>query len=642
MTVKPARTTNLGVAVILAITGLLAVSVWIAFLSGRAALILPVWHQYLGHSVDPTLARTLLALATILVYLAGCRVFYPRAAWLLVGWSVIGGVAIRLAVLALAGEPLPLLFACSTGGCAGGWALGLKLTPEMLHQWPELMPSFLVKYPHQSVSAAGWPMLYAGLIQALEHAPALSNTLSTLLRPLQCASWDFNSLSDAQVAGAWLGITAPFWSALTAVPLYIYGRMIGGKRTASAALVWLPLIPAAALFATSPSPTYALPAVTVAALLWGGMIARARGRAALLLLLAGALMGAALVVNLSLALLLPFCGLLILLRAAQESWPQVGPVLRRTVTVGLLFGFGLLAVWGAYGLLTEHSMFSVIRVALGIDQGLSLELSFLGNIGLSAWDFVLFTGLPLCGLAFAVAFSKRRSGETALVAALGGALLVFFISGMARFEIARSWAFFMPFVALVGATAYVQLRPAVRWALLAGQVILLLTIATTFTPQFTQARWVPNYDEVAAAPLPTSVMPVDATFGDALRLTGYQVEHQPGTKALTLALHWQALRQTDLPYYFSAVLVSPDGEVLPGVDWQPLGKQYPTSCWPPGRPVVDQIELPLGADAAVGDWWLSLRAFGIRGDQSLPPLEVTLPDGTTDTQLGLGSLQVKE
>ena len=141
-------------------------------------------------------------------------------------------------------------------------------------------------------------------------------------------------------------------------------------------------------------------------------------------------------------------------------------------------------------------------------------------------------------------------------------------------------------------------------------------------------------------PLSSSVTSVDATFGDVLHLTGYQSEYRPETQTLALALHWQALQQTDLPYYFSAVLVSPDGVALPGVDWQPLGKQYPTSCWPPGRTVVDQIELPLGPDAAAGDWWLSLRAFGIRGDQPLPPLTVTLPDGATDAQLGLGPLRV--
>jgi hypothetical protein len=186
----------------------------------------------------------------------------------------------------------------------------------------------------------------------------------------------------------------------------------------------------------------------------------------------------------------------------------------------------------------------------------------------------------------------------------------------------------------------VQLRSSVRWALLAGQVILLLTFAATFTPQFTQARWVPSYDQVVQPPLQGPETTVDATFGEVLHLLGYRVEHRPATQTLVLALNWQALRQTDLPYYFSAVLVSPDGQTLPGVAWQPFKNLYPTSCWVPGRSLVDQVELPLPSDAAAGDWWLSLRAFGMLADEPLPSLSVSLPDGTTDTQIGLGPLRV--
>jgi hypothetical protein len=281
-----------------------------------------------------------------------------------------------------------------------------------------------------------------------------------------------------------------------------------------------------------------------------------------------------------------------------------------------------------------------MRVAAGKDQDLSLGLSYLANMGLSAWDFILFTGLPICGLAIASAFSKRLPGVTCLALALGGTLLALLLSGTARFEIGRSWSFFMPFVVLLGATVFVQLRPALRWSLLAGQVILLVTIAATFTPQATQARWVPTYTQVALPPLQAPETALDATFGGVLHLSGYQAEYRPTTQTLVLALEWQALRQTDMPYYFSAVLVAPDGRVLPGVVWQPFGNKYPTSCWQPDQPIVDQIELPLSPGAVAGDWWLSLRAFGVRADQPLPPLAVSLPDGTTDTQIGLGPLRV--
>jgi hypothetical protein len=171
-------------------------------------------------------------------------------------------------------------------------------------------------------------------------------------------------------------------------------------------------------------------------------------------------------------------------------------------------------------------------------------------------------------------------------------------------------------------------------------VILLVTFAATFTPQHTQARWTPTYAEVAAPPLRAPETPVNARFGEDLHLSAYQAEYRPETQTLALALKWEALRQTDLPYYFSAVLVAPDGRALPGVAWQPLERRYPTTCWRPGEPVLDQIELPLGSDAAGGDWWLSLRAFGLLDEQPLPPLTVSLPDGAQDDQIGLGPFRL--
>jgi hypothetical protein len=359
------------------------------------------------------------------------------------------------------------------------------------------------------------------------------------------------------------------------------------------------------------------------------------------LILAGGLLGATLLVTLSLTLLIPLCGGLILCRSVQDSGPRIGPVLRRSVAVALPFGLSLLAVWGAYSLLAGHSLLAVLRVAADMHVGHDLGLSYLTNMGLTAWDFVLFLGLPIAGLAIASAFCRRLPGTSCLAAALGGTLLVVLLSGTSRFEIARSWSFFMPFVVLLGATVFAQLRPAARWALLALQVLVLLAFAATFTPQNKQARFVPSYAQVALPPLRAPESPVDATFGGALRLSGYQAEYRPATQTLALALQWQALHRTDMPYYFSAVLVAPDGQTRPGVVWQPFGNLYPTGCWQPGQPVVDQIELPLGAGAPAGDWWLSLRAFGLRADEPLPPLTVSLPDGATDTQLGLGPLRVR-
>jgi hypothetical protein len=633
--------TSLGVTIVLVATGLVTVAASIIALSGRWTLILPIWHRVLGRSIHPTLPQLVLALSTILLYLAGCRLLYRRQAWIFLAWSLFGGVAIRLGVLALAGKPLDLLFACTTSQyCSGGFVLGWQMTPATLNQWPALMPGLRPYYPHLGISAPGWALLYRGLSQGLERLPTISDALSTSLRPLGCNQWEFNSLSDAQVASAWLGIAAPLWAALTALPLYGLGRKVADEDSARAALVWWPLVLAAALFAASPSLTYTLPATAIVALLWSGITSRAFWRRSLQLILAGGLLGATLVMSFSLMPLLLLCGGLILCRFVQESGPRIGPVLRRSAAVALPLGLGLIGVWGVYSLLAGHSPLTLLRIAMGLHLDSGSGLSYLTAMGLNAWDFILFAGLPICGLAIASAFSKRLPGVSCLATALGGTLLVLLFSGTARGEVARVWAFFMPFVVLLGATVFRQLRPDLRRSLLAGQVLLLVTFAATFTPQHTQARPLPSYGQAALPPLQAPESAADATFGDALHLSGYQAEYRPATQTLALALKWRTLRRTDMPYYFSAVLVAPDGHPLPGVVWQPFADLYPTSCWQPNQPIVDQIALPLGPDSAAGDWWLSLRAFGILADQQLPPLPVSLPDGTVDTQLGLGPLRV--
>jgi hypothetical protein len=632
--------TPLGVTIVLVATGLVTAAASIVMLSGRWSLILPVWHRMLGHRVDPSLLQILLALSVILLYLAGCRLLLRWQAWIFLSWAVFGGVAIRLAVLSLAGKPLELLFACTTRGCSGGFTVGLQMTPATLHGWRALMPGLLQNYPHISTSAPGWPLLYWGLRQGLERLPAISDALSALLRPLECNRWDVNSLSDAQLASAWLGVASPLWAALTALPLYILGRQVADEESARAALVWWPLVLVGALFAASPSPTYVLPATVIVALLWSGITARPFWRSSLLLFLAGGLQGLILVISSSQLELLLLCGLLILCRFVQESGPRFGLVLRRSAAAALPFGLGLIAVGGVYSLVAGHSLLGVLQVALGMHLDAGVPLPYLTRTGLSVWDFLLLTGLPICGLAIASAFSKRLAGVSCLATALGGTLLVLLLSGTARGEVARTWTFLTPFVVLVGATVYRQLKPGLRRLQLTGQVLLLVSFAATFTPQRTQPRPVPSYAQVALPPMQAAEVAVDATFGDALHLTGYQAIYRPGTQTLALALRWQAIRRAKMPYYFSAVLVAPDGHPLPGVVWQPFENLYPTSCWQPKEVLVDQVELPLGPDAMAGDWWLSLTAFGIQADQPLPRLVVSLPDGTLDTQLGLGPLRV--
>ena len=85
---------------------------------------------------------------------------------------------------------------------------------------------------------------------------------------------------------------------------------------------------------------------------------------------------------------------------------------------------------------------------------------------------------------------------------------------------------------------------------------------------------------------------VNATFGDALRLLGYDL-HQ-SDDALTLTLHWQALRRMDTAYKIFVHLFDPaTGGVVAQADVMPRDWGYPTHWWEVNEVVSDPVRLSL-------------------------------------------------
>jgi hypothetical protein len=97
-----------------------------------------------------------------------------------------------------------------------------------------------------------------------------------------------------------------------------------------------------------------------------------------------------------------------------------------------------------------------------------------------------------------------------------------------------------------------------------------------------------------------------------------------------------------VPYWFAVLPVAPDGSTpIEAFVWQPNATRYPTTCWQPDQIVGDSIKLSLPENAPAGDWWLSLVAFPDDADP-MNRLTITLPNGTQDTQIGLGPVKVEE
>lgn len=141
--------------------------------------------------------------------------------------------------------------------------------------------------------------------------------------------------------------------------------------------------------------------------------------------------------------------------------------------------------------------------------------------------------------------------------------------------------------------------------------------------------------------------PLDATFGDAIRLIGVTLpdiqnpesgvqspelgvenpkSKMPGTAGqtlqnpkLTVVFHWQAIRPTGRPQTVFLQLLNQNGEVVSGWDSQPFNGLYPTSFWSPGEVVVDAFRLPLPEGGLPpGDYRLITGFYDFETGQRLP------------------------
>ena len=248
-------------------------------------------------------------------------------------------------------------------------------------------------------------------------------------------------------------------------------------------------------------------------------------------------------------------------------------------------------------------------------------------------------GLPAFALFLLALFQRESRPVRQLALALALTLALVVLSGTARGETGRIWSLFMP-VALVGTAVVVAslARPyqaaftLAQTAWLVGLFIVIPAVGSDLTPP-------PAYTAVAFSPAVAAPLSVSANFGDELHLQGYSARYDEQSQQLELNLYWDVQRPMAIPYFFSAILVAPDGQVRRAVDWQPFAYQFPTTCWTGvPQPLMDRVYLPLEGDLLTGDWWLSLRVFALGdGDQPLP-LPMILAGGAVDDQLGIGPI----
>jgi hypothetical protein len=592
------------------------------------ALLVPKWYD--AAQLHPAPDRILLVALVLLTYCVGWWLLGRARSHFSMLWSLLGGSIIPLALLSLWDHPLHLLFACvESGDCTGGFSLSLKLSRDLLRDWPTMMASWRNQYPHLSISAPGWPLLYVGLARLIAGAPDwLGNSLAAPLWPLQCAVWGIQGIRDSQIASMWLGLLAPFWTSLTIVPLSRLARLVGNRRLARSVQLWWPLVPAVSLFTTTSTPVYALPTVCTVLLIWFAMRQRAPG-GWILGVIAGMLFGLMLWISFSvipLLLFLAWIGLAFVFLNRNGVHTISHPIL-----VGMSFALGaaISVVFGNW--LTGDSLIEIMQNALRVHW--QLPATYLDALWLHAWDFGLFAGVPLMCLMLGGMFGAwqtwrqftitavdlapdgSNSGETRfdriqvsiLTISLALTLSALVISGTARGEVGRVWIFLMPFAALAGAQFWQDLPQRAQVSLVILQGVLCVTMASSFTPVNTALRTPPSYAQVAVSPWPEDVIQVGAKVGDGLTLVSYQARPEIVGQPLRLQLHWLLSTHQRQAVSFALTSLDTTGREGPPFEWQPFGTRYPATCWRPGVELIDEVVVPAQFLSGQSEYRLRIR-----------------------------------
>ncbi len=124
--------------------------------------------------------------------------------------------------------------------------------------------------------------------------------------------------------------------------------------------------------------------------------------------------------------------------------------------------------------------------------------------------------------------------------------------------------------------------------------------------------------------LPADVQhPVDAVFGERIRLGGYDVGQPLSAASVTpVTLYWQPVQTMERRYKYILRWADATGAALPAeriTEREPYHGLLPTTMWGPGQTIVEYSEAsPRAADPAAGDVRLMLQVYDAETLEKLP------------------------
>ncbi len=150
-----------------------------------------------------------------------------------------------------------------------------------------------------------------------------------------------------------------------------------------------------------------------------------------------------------------------------------------------------------------------------------------------------------------------------------------------------------------------------------------------------------DFDRPAMEELEAGLEARPADFGGLLRLerVGLPERYEAAGQVLRLRLLWRLTQPHGLDHNFFVHLIAADGRSAAQFDGPPLGlpeggSSHPSNAWRPGEAVLQDLALPLAADAAPGEARLLHGWYDWRTGARLPV--PGSPDGTVE----LGRIQI--
>jgi hypothetical protein len=486
-------------------------------------------------------------------------------------------------------------------------------------------------YPtHPERHPPGLPVLFSLARQFFDATPGLTQRLNEIYRPYQCHNVPLMNLPDGAIASATLQMALPFALGLVALPLYLLGRDLYDRATAIRAVLMWPLMPGIALWVPFWTTLYAFFTV-LALLLFHYGLSKHR---TLFFYLSGLTISVSSFLSFGNLAILSFLGAYALVWwIATSSRPKWHWLVRSA----LLFVLGTATFWALIWFRYRLSFFAVWREGMGKH----LEMDRIGWFWIlyHLYDFFVFSvSVPILifwiartGAAIRGIRSGRKQIDVMALSFFLG-LLVLDLSGAARGEVARVWAFLVPLPLLVAVSRLPRRRAL--FIVLIALFSLHLFVANIFI------RFIGTDLTDPPAPPPTVVQSADrdaqiATWEGEISLLFAQT---PATvtrgQSLTVRTTWMTSRQVNRPYTVFVHLYDRSGNLATQWDTMPLQGRWPTTCWQPGKNFEDSYTMTVPESSEAGNYRVYLGMYW------LPTGERLSLSGQNATTIDLGTVQV--